>query len=127
MKCLTVWQPWAELIVRGIKDVENRSWPTAYRGPILIHAAARMRAGDLDVLATEHGIELERRSLPLGAILGAVDVVDCRCEVTSPWHHAGMYGWHLANPRRLPAPIPCKGKLRLFDVPDAWLPESWRA
>ncbi len=126
MKCLTVWQPWAELIVMGVKDVENRSWPTRHRGPILIHAAARMRASDLDVLADEHGIELERAALAFGAILGAVDVVDCRREVMSPWHHAGAFGWYLANPRRLPAPIPCKGKLRLFNVPDAWLPESWR-
>jgi len=126
VKCLTVWQPWAELIVMGVKDVENRSWPTLHRGSILIHAAARMRGSDLDVLADEYGIALDRAALELGAVLGAVDVVDCRREVTSPWHHAGAYGWYLANPRRLLAPIPCKGKLRLFDVPDQLLPESWR-
>jgi hypothetical protein len=29
MKCLSVWQPWAHLIVRGVKDVENRTWAPA--------------------------------------------------------------------------------------------------
>ncbi|MCB2188832.1 MAG: ASCH domain-containing protein [Deltaproteobacteria bacterium] len=40
MKCLSIRQPWASLIVAGMKDVENRSWATKYRGPVLIHAAA---------------------------------------------------------------------------------------
>lgn len=46
MKCLTVWQPWADLIVKGIKDVENRSRVTRYRGPLLIHVAG---TGRIDV------------------------------------------------------------------------------
>jgi hypothetical protein len=29
MKCLTIRQPWAELIAAGIKRVENRTWKTA--------------------------------------------------------------------------------------------------
>lgn len=34
MKALTIWQPWASLIARGVKQYETRSWPTKYRGPI---------------------------------------------------------------------------------------------
>ena len=41
MKALSVRQPWAHLIVTGIKRVENRFWETPYRGPLLIHAASR--------------------------------------------------------------------------------------
>nr|WP_254884213.1 MULTISPECIES: ASCH domain-containing protein [unclassified Bacteroides] len=26
MKAITIKQPWASLIVHGIKDIENRSW-----------------------------------------------------------------------------------------------------
>ena len=37
MKCLTLREPWAALIFHG-KDVESRSWPTPYRGPLAIHA-----------------------------------------------------------------------------------------
>lgn len=41
MPVLTLWQPWASLIAFGVKTIETRGWPTAYRGPIAIHAAAR--------------------------------------------------------------------------------------
>lgn len=41
MKALTIWQPWASLIACGAKRYETRSWPTKYRGPIAIHAAAK--------------------------------------------------------------------------------------
>ena len=36
VKVLTVKQPWASLIVHGIKDIENRSWKTNFRGRVLI-------------------------------------------------------------------------------------------
>jgi hypothetical protein len=39
MKILSVRQPWAALIVSGHKDIENRTWSTRYRGPVLIHAS----------------------------------------------------------------------------------------
>ena len=41
MKALSIRQPWASLIVAGIKDIENRSWVTNYRGKLLIHAAQK--------------------------------------------------------------------------------------
>jgi len=41
MKAITLWQPWATLLACGAKLFETRSWATAYRGPIAIHAAAR--------------------------------------------------------------------------------------
>ena len=36
---LSIKQPWASLIVHGLKTIEVRAWPTARRGRILIHAA----------------------------------------------------------------------------------------
>lgn len=39
MKALTLTQPWAELVANGAKKIETRSWSTAYRGPLAIHAA----------------------------------------------------------------------------------------
>lgn len=40
MKAITIWQPWASLLAHRVKTYETRSWATAYRGPIAIHAAA---------------------------------------------------------------------------------------
>jgi hypothetical protein len=39
-KAITLWQPWAYLLVQGIKKFETRGWPTKYRGPLAIHASA---------------------------------------------------------------------------------------
>ncbi|HHY88739.1 MAG TPA: ASCH domain-containing protein, partial [Chloroflexi bacterium] len=41
MKALSVRQPWAWLIAQGYKTVENRTWATNYRGPLLIHAGKK--------------------------------------------------------------------------------------
>jgi len=41
MKTLSIRQPYASLICRGIKTIENRSWDTAYRGKLLIHASGK--------------------------------------------------------------------------------------
>lgn len=35
---MSVWQPWASLIVNGVKRFEGRKWATNYRGPLWIHA-----------------------------------------------------------------------------------------
>lgn len=126
MKCLSVWQPWANLIVKGVKDVENRTWAPSYRGRLLIHAGLRVRVADLDYIARRYGIELDRSLLRFGVILGAVDLIDCRKKRTSIWHARGQVGWYFENPRRLRTPISYKGQLGLFDVPDRLLPKSWR-
>jgi hypothetical protein len=41
MKTISVRQPFASLICRGIKTIENRSWDTTYRGKLLIHASGK--------------------------------------------------------------------------------------
>jgi len=39
IKAISLWEPWASLIRTGAKTYETRSWPTKYRGPLLICAA----------------------------------------------------------------------------------------
>lgn len=50
MRCITIYQPWASLLACGAKKYETRSWPTKYKGPIAIHAAAKrpLRQKELD-------------------------------------------------------------------------------
>jgi hypothetical protein len=106
MKALSVRQPWASLIMLGIKPVENREWSTLYRGPLLIHASRRH----------DHGanVSLAPDQLVYGAVFGIVDLIDIVTEHPSPFF-TGPYGWVLVNPRRI-EPIPMPGRLRLFDV-----------
>ena len=53
MKALTIWQPWASLLVSGQKKYETRSWATDYRGPIAIHAAMRPVRRTIDALVAD--------------------------------------------------------------------------
>jgi hypothetical protein len=96
MKALSIRQPWAWLIVKGYKDVENRSWPTYHRGPLLIHAA---RNCDLagHHLARELGIEVPPPELlPTGGIVGQARLVNCVRKWDSPWF-SGPFGFVLAG------------------------------
>ena len=111
MHAITIRQPWAELIVRGEKDVENRSWRTHHRGALLIHAGAQAYRE----FFAEHGVpdDAER-----SAIIGIVEVVDCKQERTSTWHEEGSWGWYLVRAKRFRKPIPMKGRRGLFEVPE---------
>ena len=63
MKALSIRQPWAWLIIKGHKDIENRSWPTAFRGRVLVHAAKGMTTSeyvDADFFVCGGGIKLPR-------------------------------------------------------------------
>lgn len=125
LRALTVWQPWASLIVAGVKRIENRTWGTNYRGLILIHAAARpVDRKALDRLA-QLGIDVPD-DLPRGAIVGAVELVDVvRLGQRSLFDDvsnddpfaSGPLCWKLANARQLATPIPWDGRQGFWSVP----------
>lgn len=100
---LSIRQPWAHRILFKGKNIENRQWPTHFRGPVLIHAAKGVDPEDREDLTPD---------MPRGGIVGAVEIVDCVTESASPWF-AGRYGFVLRNPIPL-AFIPCRGALGFF-------------
>ncbi|MCJ8158825.1 ASCH domain-containing protein [Sphingomonas sp. LaA6.9] len=72
MKALTIWQPWASLIVAGAKPYEFRGWraPRVIVGErIVIHAAARaMKPGEIaGILHALRGSDQERAATCLHA------------------------------------------------------------
>jgi hypothetical protein len=81
MRALTILQPWAEMIARGVKRVENRTWRTKYRGPLAIHAGksmAWMESEDAAAWPERYGVELPRNDeLTFGAIIAVAELVDC--------------------------------------------------
>jgi hypothetical protein len=114
MRTLTIRQPFAELIIRGIKDVENRTWQTNYRGPLLIHAGLARPGKDL-LRDIEDHCKIELPSLQYGGIIGQVTLLDCVEDHPSEWF-CGPFAFVLATPRRLPF-MPCRGRLGFFDFP----------
>ncbi len=112
-------QPWAALIVHGVKDVENRSWPTSFRGPVLIHAGKKWDDDAQD--AVEGGIHPvtfgpldvpEGCTFQRGGIIGVAEIVDCVSASNSPWF-VGEYGFVIRNARPIPF-LPCRGALGFF-------------
>ena len=79
IKALSLWQPWAEAIRVGAKQIETRSWPTNYRAWLAIHAAKRKidksDEGFVD-FATHWVGDLSK--LDFGAIVCIVKLTDCR-------------------------------------------------
>lgn len=135
MKVLSVRQPWAWALIHGGKDVENRSWGTKFQGRLAIHAGRQfdMNRAEWDAMSNGlygepwHSMARAYNKQPvhvLGAIIGTVEVFECQpsfaCD--SPWK-AGpdpdYFCWRVRNPIALPEPIPMRGQLGLWDVPDA--------
>jgi hypothetical protein len=48
MKALSIRQPWAWLIVKGYKDIENRTWATKLRGRVFVHASKGMTRAEYE-------------------------------------------------------------------------------
>lgn len=96
MKALTLWQPWASLVALGEKRIETRCWQTSYRGPLAIHAAAKLpprwlgasmhgnefrnELADVLNVGRDHtaraGIDAAIHGLPYGAVVAIVRLWD---------------------------------------------------
>ena len=127
MKTLSICQPWASLIVHGIKDVENRTWKTNYRGSVLIHAGkSRCRTSIFETLNREQYIRFRDKIgfsgldflEPKGAIIGSIQIVDCVRNHPSVWAEKDCWNWVLANPMLFEEPIPCRGRLSFWEYPE---------
>ena len=98
---ISIRQPFAEAIVRGLKIIENRSWSTSFRGRLFVHASKSTES-------LEDGLEFIREitgkpfkhKLTFGAIIGSVEITDCVISHPSPWF-VGRFGFVLAQPRRV--------------------------
>jgi ASCH domain len=122
MKAITIKQPYAQLICEGIKDIENRTWKTNYRGRVLIHAGADKKMA-LNVLTSEQrdyfinsAAIKDVKEWKRSAIIGSVEIVDCVKNHTSVWAIENNWHWVLANPILFGHPIlNVKGQLSFWD------------
>lgn len=118
MKAISVRQPWAWLIVNGHKDIENRDWPTRFRGPVFIHASKGMTRAEYEDCrdhAESCGVAIPAfEDLERGGIVGATTITDCISSSESPWFF-GRFGFVLADSGPLPF-APLKGQLGFFDI-----------
>jgi hypothetical protein len=136
MHALSLKQPWATLLVHGLKTIEVRRWPTARRGPVLIHAARipdeRPEAWGCVPL------ELQAAARRVGGIIGAGRLTSCipyrtveaftvdyrRHLNEASWFRGPvLYGFSFTDLSVRPfRPFP--GWMRFFPVPDEDAPPS---
>ena len=111
MRAITIWQPWASLLAHRVKKYETRSWATAYRGPIAIHAATikvpqvlnkcfpeeRDRLTFFDAVAKGlHGcytgkeIENILNGLPTGSVIATANLVGCHIITATRGKHPSI-------------------------------------
>jgi hypothetical protein len=136
MPCISLWQPWAQLIVLGAKKYETRDWiaPQQFRGRIAIHAAKttkdRINKVDLcEYCFLPHFYEFVPvfEELPLGAVVGTVELTHCyRVEDVRPHlsdqelafgnYEDGRFCWRMKDPVIFKEPIPLRGLQKFFTI-----------
>ena len=122
MKCLSISQPFADLIISGEKNIELRNWNTNFRGEFLIHAPIKIRAKDCKRLKIN-------KKLITGAIVGKATLYDVKkynsakeIKIDQKFHYASKdfynkkFGFVLKNAKSFRIPIPWKGQLGFFEV-----------
>ncbi len=123
MKCLSIKQPFAELIVSGKKTIEIRTWNTKFRGEFLIHASQKV---DKEICRLYN---IDPNSLVKGAIIGKAFLYDVKVyknkkeliadknKHLAPAKYADhKYGFVIKDVERFENPIYMKGRLGFFDI-----------
>lgn len=139
MRALSLLQPWASLVILGLKTIETRSWDAdeRYAGVIAIHASKALKRDEVEIFHESPFLEafaelgIDAISLlPRAAILGTVRLTGCHkvetfTKISARERAFGNYGneegqrwdWVLEDPKPLEVPIPARGMLGLWTVP----------
>jgi hypothetical protein len=123
LQTLSIRQPWASMIISGMKTIELRSWQTSYRGWLWIHSGKKVDAEAL------HLLDEQAQDYQTGGILGIAQLGDVRrIESVAEWRalrgghrspgafHEGAYGWHFTDAIALRRKVAAMGELFLFPL-----------
>lgn len=133
--CLSVQQPWADMLVtshpsipnRPIKDIENRKWGLGRKRAALMPFECYIQASltiDKDGFPQlREQARLARVEIPdpqlmvTGAIVGMVTIRQQVKHSESPWF-VGPVGFELIEPVRFPNPVSFPGQRGFFWIED---------
>ena len=125
MKCLSLKQPYADLLAFGEKTIELRKWNTRFRGEFLIHASK-----NIDIQACER-LDIDIDKLTIGAIIGSAFLYDFKeynnqeefnkdkqkhFSIVTKYFDGYKYGFLIRNAQLFKKSIPYRGRLRFFEV-----------
>jgi predicted transcriptional regulator len=122
-KCLSLKQPFAELLVSGMKTIEVRKWKTKFRGQFLVHASK-----NIDEKACKR-LKTDQAKLVTGAVVGKASLYDVisygsknsflkdkNKHFASSNYVNPKYGFLINQTKRFEIPIPIRGKLGFYNV-----------
>jgi hypothetical protein len=129
LKCLSLKQPYADLLATGRKTIEIRKWNTSFRGLFLIHASKNVNREACLTLG------FDESNLVKGAIIGKASVYDVTeyttmniflgdrqkhfsIEDINSNHSFKRYGFLVKDALKFRKEIPYLGKLGFFEVSD---------
>lgn len=124
-------QPYAWLFANGLLTIDDRTWPTAYRGALAIHASLSFHQRYYDFLRAHTDLKLPRpEQFDKGGFVGIAQLVDCLAPDPGPqtrldlrrshFGAPGHYGFVLERARPI-ALQHHRGKPGLFPVPQGYL------
>ncbi|BBN03674.1 activating signal cointegrator 1 [Marchantia polymorpha subsp. ruderalis] len=145
--CLTLHQPWASLLVYGIKRIEGRSWPSPIRGKLWIHAASKvpepetikaMESFYREIYAVDGVTEIEfPKYYPTSVLLGCVEVVGClKLDELICWEDLSNgvrlegqteFCWLCESPQKLVMPLQMRGRQGIYNIQKSILDGASRA
>lgn len=123
--CLSMHQPWASLLIAGIKKHEGRSWYTSVRGRLWIASTAKpVVQEDIDMMEKFYKQYYDDEDLefptqyPSGVLLGYVTLDDCLPQEEYQKVHPdgesdSPYVFICTNPQALPILFPIKGQHKI--------------
>ncbi|KAM4829730.1 activating signal cointegrator 1 isoform 1-T1 [Thomomys bottae] len=127
--CLSMHQPWASFLVRGIKRVEGRSWYTPHRGRLWI-AATGKKPSPQEVSELQATYRLLRgkdvefpNDYPSGCLLGCVDLIECLSQRQFKEQFPDMsqesdspFVFICKNPQEMVVKFPIKGNPKIWKL-----------
>ena len=127
-QCLSMHQPWASLLVLGIKVHEGRSWYSQHRGRLWIHAGSKVPSEEeIAQLEQFYRAHLGQENIhypshyPTSCLLGSVDMTDCLSQEDYREQHpqgesSSPYVFICSNPQELMIKFPMSGKHKMFKL-----------
>ncbi|XP_077300872.1 activating signal cointegrator 1 [Arctopsyche grandis] len=126
--CLSMHQPWASLLIAGIKMHEGRSWYTSHRGRLWI--ASTVQPPDNETIKTMENMYnvlypdktlIFPKHYSTGCLLGCVTVDDCLAQEEYQQIYPGgesesPYVFICSNPMELKLKFPIKGKHKIYSL-----------
>lgn len=122
---LSIQQPWIDMIVRGIKTIEIRSWKVEHRGIIALHSPWKIDSSAAYFYGYHNPWELPRgKILALAEIADVYKMDESNIQDLLEKHRQplpispGSFGILLKNIRILKSPVSCRGRPGFFPLPE---------